>query len=503
MSQRDADSFISKNEREFILKALGEDVRLDGRRPNDIRKPKFQFSLDDRSATVAQGSTRVMAVVSAALEAPYPDRPSEGPLRFNVEFSPMASPAFEPGKPGEDAIQVARLIERGLRQSGAVDQEALCVVAGRKVWALRVDCHVLDHGGNLLDVSFLAALAALLAFRKPEVEVGGESGSEIIVHPPEVREPVPLTIHHLPVAVTFALFQAGDVLVADPTWKEEAAAAGSCTVVMNPAQEVCCVHKADGIGLSPEQFMRCVRLAGRQAEEVVAGLKKALEGHEVARVQARVRRHQQVPGLPAEGRHVMILGAKDPAGGAAPAPAAASGTAPAAAAKKPTAAADDVDEDADIDDGTDEEEEAEREKAEDAAAAAGTGPAGSSGRGAKAAQAGEDEDENMDDAGAVGKQQGGQKPKAKLAGPLVKPAGGKAGGKAAGTSPGAGSKRGGGATGGLQANKRGKDNVGFDELEAIAAVIAGVPPGGPAPGEPEPSLAAAVKPGKGRKGGGK
>lgn len=39
--------------------------------------------------------------------------------------------------------------------------------------------------------------------------MGGESGSEIIVHPPEVREPVPLTIHHLPVAVTFALFQVG------------------------------------------------------------------------------------------------------------------------------------------------------------------------------------------------------------------------------------------------------------------------------------------------------
>ncbi|KAG2450140.1 hypothetical protein HYH02_000243 [Chlamydomonas schloesseri] len=472
-----------------------------------MRKPKFQFSLDDRSATVAQGSTRVMAVVSAALEAPYPDRPSEGPLRFNVEFSPMASPAFEPGKPGEDAIQVARLIERGLRQSGAVDQEALCVVAGRKVWALRVDCHVLDHGGNLLDVCFLAALAALMAFRKPEVEVGGESGSEIIVHPPEVREPVPLTIHHLPVAVTFALFQGGDVLVADPTWREAAAAAGSCTIVMNPAQEVCCVHKADGIGLSPEQFMRCVRLAGRQAEEVVAGLKKALEGHEVARVQARVRRHQAVPGLPAEGRHVMILGAKDPAGGAAPAASAA--TSAPAPSKKPAAAAaavDDVDEDADIDDGTDEEEEQEAQAMEAAAAAAeakaaaaGKGPGGS-GRGGKAAARVDDEDdEDMEGAGAVvGADGGKQKPKAKLAGPLVKAT--TKGGASASPGGGAGSKRGGGAAGGLQANKRGKD-VGFDELEAIAAVIAGVPPGGPAPGEPEPSLAAAVKPGKGRKGG--
>lgn len=37
------------------------------------------------------------------------------------------------GRPGEEAIEVARLIERGLRESRAVDQEALVVVSGRKV----------------------------------------------------------------------------------------------------------------------------------------------------------------------------------------------------------------------------------------------------------------------------------------------------------------------------------------------------------------------------------
>lgn len=74
-----------------------------------------------------------MTVITANLEAPYPDRPNEGPIRFNVEFSPMASPAFEAGRPGEAAVVMARLVERGLRQSRAVDQEALCVMAGRKV----------------------------------------------------------------------------------------------------------------------------------------------------------------------------------------------------------------------------------------------------------------------------------------------------------------------------------------------------------------------------------
>jgi exosome complex RNA-binding protein Rrp42 (RNase PH superfamily) len=81
------------------------------------------------------GSTRVMTVVTAELEAPYPDRPNEGSFKFSVEFSPMASPAFEPGKPGEDAIELGRIIERSLRQSHAIDPEALCVLAGRKVGA--------------------------------------------------------------------------------------------------------------------------------------------------------------------------------------------------------------------------------------------------------------------------------------------------------------------------------------------------------------------------------
>jgi hypothetical protein len=39
--------------------------------------------------------------------------------------------------------------------------------------------------------------------------VGGEGGSDIVVHSPDVREPLPLSIHHLPVAVSFGLFEVG------------------------------------------------------------------------------------------------------------------------------------------------------------------------------------------------------------------------------------------------------------------------------------------------------
>ena len=74
---------------------------------------------------------------------------------------------------------------------------------------MRVDVHVLDNCGNIADAAALSALGALLAFRRPDVTVGpGETGDvqAVTVHSPDVREPVPLSLHHLPLAVTFAFF---------------------------------------------------------------------------------------------------------------------------------------------------------------------------------------------------------------------------------------------------------------------------------------------------------
>ncbi|KAM7272410.1 hypothetical protein ACFE04_027073 [Oxalis oulophora] len=44
-----------------------------------------------------------MAFVTAQLLQPYKERPNEGSLAIFTEFSPMADPSFEPGRPGEFA----------------------------------------------------------------------------------------------------------------------------------------------------------------------------------------------------------------------------------------------------------------------------------------------------------------------------------------------------------------------------------------------------------------
>jgi hypothetical protein len=69
---------------------------------------------------------------------------------------------------------VSRLIEKAMRRSRALDTEGLCIVAGEKVWSIRVDIHFLDHDGNLVDAACIAAITALLHFRRPDVTVVGE-----------------------------------------------------------------------------------------------------------------------------------------------------------------------------------------------------------------------------------------------------------------------------------------------------------------------------------------
>lgn len=56
-----------------------------------------------------------MAFVTSQLVQPYRDRPNEGTLSFYTEFSPMADPSFEAGRPGEFAVELGRIIDRGLR----------------------------------------------------------------------------------------------------------------------------------------------------------------------------------------------------------------------------------------------------------------------------------------------------------------------------------------------------------------------------------------------------
>lgn len=62
---------------------------------------------------------------------------------------------------------------------------------------------MLNSDGNVAGCCSVAALAGLMHFRRPDVTTAGE---QIIIHTLEERDPIPLSILHLPVAVSYAVF---------------------------------------------------------------------------------------------------------------------------------------------------------------------------------------------------------------------------------------------------------------------------------------------------------
>ncbi|XP_004288603.1 PREDICTED: protein RRP45A-like [Fragaria vesca subsp. vesca] len=292
MEQRLANTWrMTVNEKKFIETALESGLRIDGRRPFDYRTVDIKFGKDDGSAEVHLGQTHVMAFVTAQLVQPYRDRPNEGTLSIFTEFSPMADPSFEPGRPAEYAVELGRVIDRGLRESRAVDTESLCILSAKLVWAVRVDLHILDNGGNLIDAANIAALAGLLTFRRPECSLGGENGQEVIIHPPEEREPLHLIIHHLPIAVTFGFFSYESSVVIDPTHHEEAVMGGRMTATLNSNGDVCAIQKAGGEGILQGVIMQCLRIAAAKAGAISDMIKKEVDSHNTQRALLKIKRH--------------------------------------------------------------------------------------------------------------------------------------------------------------------------------------------------------------------
>ncbi|KAF9580777.1 Exosome complex component RRP45 [Lunasporangiospora selenospora] len=267
------DTEPSKNEREFLLEALREGARIDGRKFYDFRTLRISFGSDYGAVEVQLGNTRILAKVSCEVIRPYADKPTEGFLSFSTEISPMASTVFEAGRQTDEEVLVSRMIEKAMRRSRALDTEGLCIIAGEKVWSIRVDIHFLDHDGNLADAACIAAITALMHFRRPDVTVVGE---EVTVHPIEQRNPVPLSIHHIPISVTFALFDKGERMVVDPTYLEEQIMEGDLALTLNVHKEICALSKAGGMPLELEKVVQCSKIAAVKVQEITEQIEAAL-----------------------------------------------------------------------------------------------------------------------------------------------------------------------------------------------------------------------------------
>jgi len=245
-----------------IAELISSGRRLDGRGLTDYREVKLEVGVIERaegSARVRLGKTEVMVGTKIEVGQPFTDVPNEGVLTVNAELVPLASPSFEPGPPDENSIELARVVDRGIRESKAIELEKLCIEPGKKVFIVFVDVYVLNHDGNLIDASAMAALAALLNTKMFNYEV---EGGEIKVKPGYT----PLPIRDYPIAVTFA--KINDKLVVDPWLEEEQVMETRLTITMDKEGKICAIQKGGYGYFTLQQILEAAKIAQEKTEEL-------------------------------------------------------------------------------------------------------------------------------------------------------------------------------------------------------------------------------------------
>jgi len=274
---------ISTCEKSFLLDALWEGKRLDGRGTLETRDLEIVYGLDWGSVQVTLGNTRVLAQVSCQVVEPTYTRPNNGILNINVELTSLAAPKFEGLRNSEDGVEIGRLLERTLKESKCVDLESLCIVAEEKVWEIRLDIHILNHEGNMFDAASIAGLCALCHFRRPDVTLKGDV---VTIHPLSDRDPVPLGIQHHPVTTMFGLFEfpGGETLyVIDPSRIEEEAMLGKMVLGVNGYREMCTLHLAGQVLVDKKMILRLANIAAEKSRKSVDKIKESLKKDEESR----------------------------------------------------------------------------------------------------------------------------------------------------------------------------------------------------------------------------
>lgn len=163
-------TIIPAIKKDYITKLAEQGKRVDGRTFNQYRTIEIETKVVNKaegSARIKIGNTQVLVGIKMDLGEPFPDTPDCGVLSTAAEFVPLASPDFESGPPREDAIELARVVDRGVRESEVVDIKKLVITPGEKVWIVFIDIHILDYDGNLFDAASLGALAALSTTKMP------------------------------------------------------------------------------------------------------------------------------------------------------------------------------------------------------------------------------------------------------------------------------------------------------------------------------------------------
>ncbi len=259
-------TLTSSIKRDYYYNLVKNGKRADGRKFDEFRNIEIETGLISKaegSARVKIGKTQVVAGIKMDIGEPYSDSPEKGVMMTAAELIPLASPDFEAGPPRENAIELARVVDRGIRESEVIGLDKLCIEPGDIIWLVFIDIHIIDFDGNLFDAASLAALAALfnttvpIERMRPNLERLQEKIPSVKTYLEENPKDYQLPMNEPPISCTSVKFN--DVVVLDPSLDEEEIAEARLTVATDKNGDIRAMQKGLDGSFTVEEIKKIIK----------------------------------------------------------------------------------------------------------------------------------------------------------------------------------------------------------------------------------------------------
>ncbi len=253
--------------RNHIMELLEAGKRIDGRAFDEYRPISIETGVIPKangSARVRLGDSEVVCGIKIQPDRPFPDVGDKGIFICTAELLPLSHPTVETGPPNESVIELARVVDRGIRESHMIDLTQLVIKKDVSVVGVFADNVVVDYDGNLFDACSYAATSAALSAQMPKWEFG-ESGPVLL----EDTSQLPTTT--IPVSVTMA--KIGGHIVVDPNSDEWDCMDARITITTDSDQNICAIQKGGKNGFTLDELVAC----GETAVRLGADIRKTLE----------------------------------------------------------------------------------------------------------------------------------------------------------------------------------------------------------------------------------
>ncbi len=264
----DIKRIISKIEKNYIKSNLKKDERIDGRGLWDYRKYKIESDIicsAEGSADVSLGGTRIITGLKYDVGTPFPDLPDEGVCTVMAELLPLASPLFERGPPDERSIELARVVDRGIRHADCVQTAKLCIKEKEAVYILFIDMYVINYDGNLIDAGGVSAIATLVSAHIPEGIIG-KNGDLEWTGKYLTGETI---VNELPLVVTYGKID--DIIFLDPNLPEELVSEGRISISVTE-EKITSIQKSGAATFSIDE----IKMLCKKSLEIGQKLRKEL-----------------------------------------------------------------------------------------------------------------------------------------------------------------------------------------------------------------------------------